>query len=253
MLRKYQSFDSFTIAFFSFLSNVLLVSFIFVIMLLCLEVSMKKIFLILFMTLWISGCTKIQNQSLEEIADKGIHSSVKITNMNRTGYKYYLPNGMKAVTKKDYNEVICNDKYPFYLYVDVISYYNKVKANYEVNSKYYQSFALSNGDKFGYLQIKSLENKKYFIEIMYNYAKIEVIVTKRDIEESVAYAIAILDSVTYIDTVLGSLMGDNVLNSNELEYNIFDTAKTESNYLEIVEQYDQYNEKDKVPDMDFIK
>ena len=214
---------------------------------------MKKILLILFMILWISGCTKIQNQSLEDIVDQGIHSSVDITNMNRTGYKYYLPNGMKAITKKDYNEVIYNDKYPFYLYVDVISYYNKVQASYEENSKFYRSFPLSNGNKYGYLQIKSLENKKYFIEIMYNYAKIEVIVAKRDIEESVAYAIAILDSVTYIDTVLGSLMGDNVLNSNELEYNIFETAKSESNYLEIVEQYDQYKKEDEVPDTDFIK
>ncbi len=48
-------------------------------------------------------------------------------------------------------------------------------------------------------------------------------------------------------------MGDNILSSNELEFNIFETAKTESNYLEIVEQYDQYKDHEDVPDMDFIK
>ena len=108
-------------------------------------------------------------------------------------------------------------------------------------------------DKYGYLQIHNILEDKYFVEIMYNYAKIEVIVTEKDIRETVAYAIAILESITYNDTVLGSLMGENVLNSNELEFNIFETAKSESNYLEFVEQYDQYKNNDEVPDMDFIK
>ncbi len=213
---------------------------------------MKRFLLLFSLIFLISGCSKLENDSIETIVNYGIQSNIAITNETRTGYKYYLPNGMKSVHRQDYNEVIYNDKYPFYLYVDVVSYYNKTKATYKPNSNYYSSLVLSYQDRFGYLQIKSIENQKYFIEIMYNYAKIEVIVLEKDIKESVAYAIAILDSISYNDTVLQNLMGESVLNSNELEYNIFETAKSESNYLEIVEQYDQYKEEE-VPDLDFIK
>ena len=214
---------------------------------------MKKGLLLIICVFFLSGCSKIQNDSIETILSRGISSTVSLANVYRTGYKYYLPSGMKTINSHDYNEVVYNEKYPFYLYVDVVRYFNKVKEGYEENKDYYYSTKIANGNKFGYLQIKSLENGKYFVEIMYNYAKIEVIVAEKDIKGSVAYAIAILDSVTYNDTVLGSLMGDNVLNSNELEYNIFETAKSESNYLELVEQYDQYKDEDEVPDTDFIK
>lgn len=214
---------------------------------------MKKVFLFLFFMLSLSGCTSVSQESLDHILATGMTSNINITNVYRTGYKYYLPKGMKNITSHDYNEVIHSDRYAYYLYVDVVSYFNKVREEYQENKDMYYSKALYKGNYFGYLQIKSLEDDKYFVEIMYNYAKIEVIVTEKDIKESVAYAMAILESVTYNDTVLGSLMGDNVLSSNELEFNIFDTAKTESNYLEIVEQYDQYKDNEDVPDMDFIK
>lgn len=213
---------------------------------------MKKISLFLIL-LCLTGCTSVNEKEVDTILAEGMTSNIHITNVYRKGYKYYLPKGLKNITSQDYNEVIYSNQYVYYLYVDVVSYFNKVREEYQENESYYYSKALYKGNQFGYLQIKSLESDKYFIEIMYNYAKIEVIVTEKDIKESIAYAIAILESVTYNDTVLGSLMGDNILSSNELEFNIFDTAKTESNYLEIVEQYDQYKNNEDVPDMDFIK
>ena len=214
---------------------------------------MKKILLLSLLLFCLTGCSSVQNETLENIVIQGMTSNVDITNVYRTGYKYYLPKGLKNITSHDYNEVIYSERYAYYLYVDVVSYFNKIREEYQEDSQYYFSKALYKGNQFGYLQIKSLEDDKYFIEIMYNYAKIEVIVTEKDIKKSVAYAMAILESVTYNDTVLGSLMGDNILSSNELEFNIFETAKTESNYLEIVEQYDQYKDHEDVFDMDFIK
>ena len=214
---------------------------------------MKRILFLVFVLLMIGGCSTIKEESIEKILNDGMNSQLEITNVYRTGYKYYLPKGIKNINNQDYNEIRYSSKYPFYLYVDVVSYYNKVQMDYKKNEAYYYSSPISSSDGFGYVQVKSLANHKYFVEIMYNYAKIEVIVTEEDIKESLAYAIAILESITYNDTVLGSLMGDNVLNSNELEFNIFETAKSESNYLELVEQYDQYNDNDEVPDMYFIK
>ena len=214
---------------------------------------MKKIVLLFVALFLVSGCSSLQNESLDSILKMGVESNISITNTYRTGYKYYLPKGMKNITNQDYNEVIYSDQQPFYLYVDVVSYFNHVQYQYKESNQYYFSRTIQYKDFYGYLQIKNLGNDKYFVEIMYNYAKIEVIVAEKDIKKSVAYAIAILQSVTYNDTVLGSLMGDNVLNSNELEFDIFETAKSESNYLEMVEQYDQYTDSNDVPDMDFIK
>ncbi|MCI8394755.1 MAG: hypothetical protein HFH86_04685 [Bacilli bacterium] len=214
---------------------------------------MKKIILLLMFLFFFSGCSNLKEESLDSILNLGVTSNVAISNVNRTGYKYYLPKGIKNIDSKDYNEIIYSDKYPFYLYVDVVSYFNKVQEKYVEKNDFFYSKAIYYQDKYGYLQIHNILEDKYFVEIMYNYAKIEVIVTEKDIRETVAYAIAILESITYNDTVLGSLMGENVLNSNELEFNIFETAKSESNYLEFVEQYDQYKNNDEVPDMDFIK
>ncbi len=214
---------------------------------------MKKLVLILFLLFLITGCTTIDEESIENIVSQGMNSNVNISNVTRTGYKYYIPNGMKTIDSQDYNEIIYNDKYPFYLYVDVVSYYNKIKSSYKVNKSYYTSLSLSHEDKFGYLQIKSLENEKYFIEIMYNYAKIEVIVEKDRANTVIAYAMSILSSISYQDEVLTSLMGEDVLKSNEVEYNIFESAETESEYLQIVEEYGQYEEKDELVDPDFIR
>ena len=63
----------------------------------------------------------------------------------------------------------------------------------------------------------------------------------------------LLSSIYYQDEVLTSLMGDDVLQANEVEHNIFESADTESGYLQIVEQYGQYEEKDEVMDPDFIR
>ena len=214
---------------------------------------MKRIFLLCILVMLVTGCTSIKSSEISSIVNKTLSSVLNITNTNRNGYSYYLPRGISVKSTKSFNERLEDDLYQYYLYVDVVSYNNKTGFKYTKNNAAYFSSNLENNGKYGYIEINNYTNNQYLIEIMYNYAKIEVIVAEKDIKGSLAYAMAILDSVTYNDTVLGSLMGDNVLNSNELEYNIFETAKSESNYLEIVEQYDQYKKEDEVPDTDFIK
>lgn len=213
---------------------------------------MKKGILLVICLFFMAGCSDITSHSIDEILNDGIQSNTILANVYRTGYKYYLPNGMKTIQSKDFNEIVYTEKYPFYLYVDVVSYFNRVKVDYEESEDYYYSSRLVHGDKFGYLQVKSLENDKYFVEIMYNYAKIEVMVENDEIENTIAYAMTILSSISYHDEVLKNMMGENVLKSNELEHNIFESAETESEYLQIVEEYGQYEEEN-VVDPDFIR
>ena len=64
---------------------------------------------------------------------------------------------------------------------------------------------------------------------------------------------SVLSSIKYQDMVLASLMDEDVLTSNETLHNIFETAQTESGYLEIVEEYGQYEEDNETVDPDFIR
>ena len=212
----------------------------------------KKLVGLLLIIFFSCGCTSIQNESYENIIDSALRNTIRTTNITRAGYKYYLPQGMRLIEYEGSNEIISHNNDTYYLYVDYVSYYNKVVEEYEEKTDVVYSKALKNGDSFGYIEIKNTSNDKYFIEIMYNYAKIEVIVEKESANEAVAYAMSILTSINYQDTVLIGLMGEDVLTSNEVEHNIFETAQTESGYLEIVEEYGQYEEDSETVDPDFI-
>ena len=122
-----------------------------------------------------------------------------------------------------------------------------------MNTDAVYSEKIQKDENFGYIEIKNTSNDKYFIEIMYNYAKIEVIVDKKETENAIAYAMSILSSIEYQDTVLEGLMDEDALSTNEVEHNIFESAETESEYLEIVEEYGTYEEEDNTVDPDFIQ
>ncbi len=212
---------------------------------------MKKIFLIVVLCILVCGCVDINKSSIDEILTDSLNSELKFYNTSRNGYKYYIPKGVKTLEKNDYNELLSDGTYKYYMYVDVLSYYNKVSFDYIKKTNAYYSNVLKNDDKFGYLEIKKMKNEKYLIEIMYNYAKIEVMVEESDINKTIANAISILSSVEYNDTILENLLGNNKLSFSNEEYNIFETAETESNYLNYVEKYDNY-ENDNNHDNDFI-
>lgn len=214
---------------------------------------MKKILFLLLIILC-TGCSSLNKKSIDEIVTLTESSELSITNTYRAGYKYYLPKGLKLLNHEGSNELFSMNQTIFYMYVDRVSYFHKVKEEYQEKTDVVYSKTLSKNDLFGYIEIKNTENDKYFIEIMYNYAKIEVIVEKKKMEEAIAYAMSILTSIEYQEDVLKSLMGEDILKSNEVEHNIFESAETESGYLKIVEEYGTYEEKkEDVVDPDFIR
>ena len=213
----------------------------------------KKIISIFIIILLTTGCTTIESNSYDEILTNTTNTLVNTTNINRVGYKYYLPKGMRLLSYEGSNEIISHGENIYYLYVDYVSYYNKIPSSYTESKTAVYSKNILKDKKFGYIEIKNTENDKYFIEIMYNYAKIEVIVDKEATKETIAYAMSILSSITYQETVLTSLMGEDVLKTNEVEHNIFAPADTESEYLEIVEEYGTYEDDSDKVDPDFIR
>jgi hypothetical protein len=98
-----------------------------------------------------------------------------------------------------------------------------------------------------------MKDGKYLVEIMYNYAKIEVIVNDEDINVVVSNALSVLTSISFNDKVLNTLLNEEISQFKEYEFNIFETsATTESAYLESIENDDYEEEKDEVHDSDLI-
>lgn len=211
---------------------------------------MKKIILIIIILVLTAGCTNINKLSYDDIVNNITTMSTK-DNIYRTGYSYYLPRGMKVADSTLYNEVIEDANSKYYLYVDVVSFYKKITKEYEINNNAIYSSKINYNDKFGYVEVNLLKNDKYLVEIMYNYAKIEVIVDKSKCKEAMLSIINILKSVEYNDSIIANLMGDDVLNFSEEEFNIFNTKGSESNYLTV--DKDASKEEDtKIPDPDLI-
>ena len=196
---------------------------------------MKKKFVILLIVISfiLCGCKDVHKMDVDEIIDKSVSRNVDVYNKYRKGYKYNLPVGLTVKGSMDYNEEIFDGKYTYYLFVDAVSYYNKVIDTYEISEEPYISMPISFEDKYGYLEINKLEDGNYFIEIMYNYAKIEVIVKEYDVNLGVANSISILTSVHFNDNVLKTMLDEETLQFKEYDFNIFETTSNteDSEYL----------------------
>lgn len=212
---------------------------------------MKKLIILIVCFTLLCGCTKINNDNINNIINSVVSSDNDRANQYRNGYKFYLPNNLSTIKIDDKNNVFKENDIKYYMVVDIVSYYHKVENKYQFNKKAYYSSLINYNNKSGYVEV-NVKNDKYLIEIMYNYAKIEVIVNSNDIASAITNSLIILTSVNYNDDIIDNLLEEDVLNYSEETFNIFETNSNDSNFLKVVEEYDNYNE-DKVPDYDLIK
>lgn len=212
---------------------------------------MKKLVVLILNLAVLTGCVKINNLTYDEIITRNITYASQNNNIKRKGYSYTLLNGLKITNQDEFNDVIETENNIFYLYVDLVSYYNKKDFTYQVDSNVYYSKAYEFENKKGYLEINTLEKEKYLIEIMYNYAKIEVIVKEKDINLVVSNSLSVLSSIDFNDDVLKTLLDEETSQFQELQFDIFETTTTESEYLQAVED-DVYEEDEEIHDSDLI-
>ena len=215
---------------------------------------MKKIVFIFVSIFLLTGCTTIdfEKLSVEDTINTIIEKDIDLYNNVFEGYKFYLPRGLKIVNKNKYNIEVLSENDTFYLYIDVISYYYKTKSTFEPSNSNYISKELRFNDQLGYINIIEV-NDKYFVEFMYNYGKIEALITKDKLNESILNMSYILSSIRYNNEVIKTFVGVNSLDYKEEEYNIFETKKEDSNFLEYIEKYDNYeNDEEKNKDQDIL-
>ena len=199
-----------------------------------------KIIVVLLIVFVITGCsiTTLDNNDYKNNIATILAGKNKTYNAYFEGYKYYIPKGIRFVSKKDFNAVLQDEKNnKYYLYVDAISYYHKDKSEFEVDKTAYYSKELSYNDIDGYLQIEEIDYK-YLVQFVFNYSKIECYVSKEDLVDSITYMAYILRSVKFNRSVLGSLIGDNTLSYNEEEYSLFDRKNNSEDFLDVVYEND---------------
>lgn len=205
----------------------------------------KKIIILMISILTLTGCTNLTTMSINQVVDVMLEENTKLANNVFDGYKYYIPKGLKLITKDEYNASL-KDEYnnTYYFYIDVVSFYNKEDVEYKVNNKAYFSKELDYNDKKGYLEITKIEETDaYFIECMYNYGKIEAFVKENEIKSAIINMSSILKSLEFNRTVLESLIGNNVLDYKEDTYDVMKpkgSTATKDTYLEYEEKYGIY-------------
>jgi hypothetical protein len=213
--------------------------------------KIKKLILICISILLLSGCTNINNLSYDDILDTFTHNS-KNANKTRSGYKYYLPSDMNVINYGSYYEIIKSNKNYYYLYVDMISYINESENTYKVNKDAVYSKLIENNGKYGYLEINLVENNQYLIEIMYNYAKIEVMVDSNLLNEALIYSVNILNSVEYNNSVINSLLNKDALNYTEEEFDLFKTGVDNKSTIDYIEEEPDNTDEDSIIDTDYV-
>jgi hypothetical protein len=214
---------------------------------------MKKIFVLLALVLLVTGCSVTEKQDLEKIVDDVLVSNENFINKNFSGYEYYLPRGVMLINKLGYNSTLKYKTNQIYLYVDVISYYHKIEKKYERKEEIYFSKKLKYDEKKGYINVTKTKDKdEYYVEIEYNYGKIEFYTNEANLNGTIINSLLILKTLRYNDAVIESLIGENKIEYKEEKYNL-KVSKTEAEYLGVANSDDDSIHDDILVDEDTIE
>ena len=210
-----------------------------------------KRWIVLFIFLFLTGCSSFSNNNNNyiNIVNNIISSESDIINTTTIGYKYYMPKGVSLILDNDFNQKFKVNNTYMYLYTDIVSYYYKKKDNYKNEEKDLYYFQTINDKDFnGYLKIKK-ENNQFLLEIVYNYAKIEMYSSEYYLNSNIAYATIILDSIKYNDVATEALINKNYFSDYDKQKYVLDKPKeSESNFLQYSEEYNTYEDDSELPD-----
>jgi hypothetical protein len=215
---------------------------------------MKKLIVLFAILFLFSGC------SVKDISKEDINKEIAETLNYKTqganhyfkGYKYYLPRGFTIEDKKGNNHKLHSKGDYYYLYVDIVSYFHKKEIQTTFDNELYFSEKISYNGIEGYVKIKDKEDDLYYIEIVYNYSKMEAYVKEENLIYALQNSIRMLASIEYNDVILDTLIGEKTLDYQEEIFDFFESKREEGNFLDYIEEYDAYDKEDKIKDEDFL-
>ena len=211
---------------------------------------MKKYVILIILLLLLTGCANIYNQDYDSIINDTLSSSKVKKNINLKGYKFYLPEGMNLIGDYEHNNILYSYGDKYYMYADLVSYYNKKQNKYEFDeSKYEYLKEFNNAKGNGYVIISKSKGGK-LVEVMYNYAKIEVVTN--DTKKAIANSLLVLKSIEYNYKTIDSMIGSNALVYDSEQFTLLGPSKNTENFLTYEEEYGVYDESKQNQDEDVI-
>lgn len=203
---------------------------------------MKKKLLFILIVILLTGCTKIDQNSNDYVNIVNNILSMNNDNVNTVslGYKFYTPIGVNLVYDGQLNKKFKVDNNEMFLYVDIVSYYYKNNLNYQDTNDCYYYQPINDG----YIYIVEEENNKYFLKIVYNYAKIESYVKKENLTEMISYSTIILNSITYNDNLISNYIEKSLTFGSDIEYEIEKPDDSKSKFSEYLQEYIQDTSQD---------
>lgn len=212
---------------------------------------MKKYVIIILALFVLTGCTNLNDLSYDQIIEKALEEKSLKNNTYLEGYKMYLPQNMTMIGDLEGNDILYSNGDKYYLYVDLISYYNKKENRYDISSENYEySQDIDYNDLTGYVLVSESKGG-YLVEVMYNYAKIEVIT--KDVKSAITDSLIILKSIDYNYKIIDSMIGSNALVYDSELFTLLGPEKSADNFLQYVEEYGVYDEEDSDNDEDVIE
>ena len=198
--------------------------------------KIKLIILLLLLTCVMTGCTvvRIDTSSIDNILSIVLTKSNNLFNQVGQGYKYYLPGGVTYIGSDDSNDILYSNGTYYYLYIDTINYHYKTDVTYtEKEDAYYSRFLSPRiSDKYkyyGYLEINEIDDN-YYVEFVYNYAKIEAQTTKEELNNVILNSSYILSTIKYNDKVINLFLDDDYFKNKTGKYNNYNIKDTSTKF-----------------------
>ena len=190
---------------------------------------MKKVILLLISIsciFFVTGCTavRIDTSSIDNTINVVLSKQNTLYNHVGKGYKYYIPRGVIYIDTDEFNEKLYSNGNYYYLYIDAISYYYQKETEYKDNPTAYYSRVIKVNDKDGYVEILE-QDSKYLIKFSYNYARIESLVDKDDINDVILNASYILSTVKFNHNVVKIMLDDEYFTNKEEKYDLFNSVE----------------------------
>lgn len=211
---------------------------------------MKKYVILIIAIFFFTGCVNIYDSNYNDLIDITMKEPEVKKNIYLKGYKFYLPEGMTLIGDYEHNNILYSKSGRYYMYVDLVSFYNKRQNKYEFDENKYEYLKeFSYDGKDGYVVISNSKGGK-LVEVMYNYAKIEVVTS--DTKNAIVNSLLVLKSISYNYKTINSMIGSNALVYDSEQFKLLGPTKNADNFLTYEEEYGVYDESKQSRDEDVI-
>lgn len=193
-----------------------------------------------------TGCTKLDS-NVDNIVDSTMVKNVDKVNTVSTGYELYIPMGVRQLVDNEYNQRLKIKDTDVYLYVDTVSYYYKNKLNYKSDGSYnYYYREVNFNEKDGYIGINKLDDGSFFVEIVYNYAKIEFYTSEEKLPIILSNCLTMVNSIKYNDNLIDMELKNTTDGGREVKYELDKPKDSESTFYQVLQEFVEEEESEVV-------